>query len=292
VAAIAADEPLEAHVRAIAASARTIAAGEAAMSFTIQAQVRHPRGPGAIRRVTADVSKLGASQAEILHDDGAHNDGKAGDGTYATTVSVPPTVLQQHEFRERLLLTVTAVDDGGASDRWPAVVCVPRGPAAVSLMHGGYDCQRAEGPVAVRWTRDEAARSKSDALCFTATGAGPWRAAWVVPGDGVNSAGLKWFSFRIRGDVNQELIVHLVDHHRIGNEGFLDEPHFSKPVPLIASGYLKAVTAEYQEVRVPLEVLLPRGLFFLRWHTAGIGLSAPAGSKPGTYYVDRVQVEP
>jgi hypothetical protein len=43
---------------------------------------------------------------------------------------------------------------------------------------------------------------------------------------------------------------------------------------------------------VPIAELLPRGTYFLRWHTAALGLSAPPGSKPGTYHVDLVEVAP
>jgi hypothetical protein len=113
-----------------------------------------------------------------------------------------------------------------------------------------------------------------------------------MPGDGVNSAGCRWLTFQIRGDTSQELFVHLMDHHRIGNEGIFDEPHFSKAVPLIAGGYLKSITPTYQKVRIPISELLPKGVYFLRWHTAGIGLSLPEGGKPGSYYIDLAQVEP
>lgn len=292
VAAIASDEPVAEHLGPIAAAARAIDRCKAAMSFTVLAEVRHPRGPGGIRRVTADVSALGGSRAEPLHDDGRHDDGKAGDGVFAAAVPFSPAVLERQDFREELLLTVTAADADGASDTWPAVVNIPRGPAAVGLMRGGWDSERTEGPVTVGQVRDEAAHAKNHVLRFAASGPGPWRAAWLMPGDGVNSAGLKWLTFRIRGDTDQELFVHLVDFHRIGTEGFFDEPHFSRPEPLIAGGYLKAVTPEYQEVRIPIDKLLPKGLLFLRWHTAGIGLSVPKGGRSGTYHVGEVQIEP
>jgi hypothetical protein len=114
----------------------------------------------------------------------------------------------------------------------------------------------------------------------------------VVAGDGSNGAGLKWFTFYIKGDANQDVLVHLMDHHRVGDDLLYDEPHYSRGVPLIAGGYLKAITPTYQKVRVPIEKLLPKGTFFLRWHTAGIGLSAPDGARPATYHVDLMQVEP
>ncbi len=83
-----------------------------------------------------------------------------------------------------------------------------------------------------------------------------------------------------------------MDHHRVGDDLLYDEPHYSRGVPLLAGGYLKAITPSYQKVRIPLDKLLPKGTYFLRWHTAGIGLSAPEGARPATYFVDLMQVEP
>jgi len=292
IAAIASDEPAAAHLSRIAASARAMTDYEAGMKFTLQALVEHPRGPGAIRSVAADASKLGAGRAVLLYDDGKHNDERPGDGLYADTIRFAPAVLHQPDFRDTLLLTVTATDTSGAAATWPAVVHISRGPAAVGLMRGGWDSPLADGPVSVQMVGSEGVEPKASALRFAATGPGPWRSAWVVPDDGVNSAGLRWFTFAIRGDVSQELYVHLVDHHKIGSEGFFDEPHWSRPVPLIAGGYLKAITPAYQQVRIPIGQLLPKGVFFLRWHTAGIGLSVPQGARPATYHVDLVQIEP
>jgi hypothetical protein len=262
------------------------------MAFTVSARVQRPGGPGSIKAVTVDVTKLGGSRAEPLYDDGEHDDEKAGDGTYAATIRFDAAVFQQQGFRETNLLTVRAIDDSGAPDTWPAVVRIPRGAGVIDLMRGGYDSARTEGPVTIRQVRDQGVRPRTNALCFAATAPGPWRAAWLMPGDGVNGAGRRWLTLYVKGDTNQELTVHLVDHHKIGSEGFFDEPHFSRPVPLIAGGYLKAVTPTHQQVRIPIDKLLPKGVFFLRWHTAGIALSAAKGAKPGTYYVDLARLEP
>ena len=292
IAAIAANGPRPGHVRAIATAARTIAGREAAMSFTVRADVRHPDGPRAIRSATVDLSALGGSRATPLHDDGKHNDRKPGDGTYGATARFSPAIFQRPGFRETRLLTVKATDKDGSSDSWPALVTIPRGPVAANLRRGGYSEHRVEGPVAVRWAGNEGVRPKTSALRFTATGPGPWRGAWIMPGDGVNCAGLKWLAFHIKGDTDQDLRVHLVDYHKIGTEGFFDVPHFSAPVPLLAGGYLEAIAPTYQAVRVPVAKLLPKGVYFLRWHTAGLGLSVPEGGKPGTYHVDLIQLEP
>jgi hypothetical protein len=292
VAAMASDEPAPAHIPSVAASARAIQAAKAATRFAVQARVLHPRGARAIRSVAVDDSELGGTRATPLFDDGRHGDEKAGDGIYGAAVQFSPALLQQEGFRETLWLTVTATDEAGASSSWPAVVHIPRGAVAAGLLRGGYDCERTEGPVAVRMAHGEGVSPKTDVLRFTATGPGPWRAAWLMPADGVNCAGCQWLTFHIKGDTPQELFVHLVDHHRIGHEGFFDEPHFSAPVPLIAGGYLKAITPAYQQVRVPIEKLLPKGVYFLRRHTAGIGLSIPRGGKPGTYWIDLAQIEP
>ena len=292
IAAVAADEPPGEHLRSIAATARTINDCKAQMGFAVRARVQHPRGGRRIKSVTADLSKLGGHRAAPLYDDGKHGDEKAGDGIYGAAVQLSPSIFQQRDFRPIQLLTVTATDMNGPADTWPAVIHIAGSPTAINLMQGGWDSARAEGPVAVRMVRDDAVRANTNAIRFSASGPGPWRAAWLTPGDGANSAGLRWFSFSIRGDTNQELFVHLVDHHKIGTEGFFDEPHFSKPVPLIAGGYLKAVTPSYQKVRIPIDKLLAKGVFFLRWHTAGVGLSVPKGGKPGTYTINFAQIEP
>jgi len=302
IAAIASDEPAESHLRSIAAAARAIEERKAGMKFTVRAQVRVPCGNSGTDQtsglslnspqVTADLSELGGGPAVPLYDDGNHDDGKAADGIYGTTVIVTPAILRQPDFRETRLLTVTARDAGGAGDSCVAVAHIGLGPAPAVLLRPGRDEVVEEGRVSVRVVGDQGLHPKSSAVEFRASGAGPWRGAWLMPGDGVNSAGCKWLTFAIRGDTDQELFVHLMDHHMIGEGGFFDQPHFSKAVPLIAGGYLKAVTPAYQKVRVPIAELLPRGLYFLRWHTAGIGLSVGERGRPGTYYVDLMQIEP
>ncbi|HUT00966.1 MAG TPA: choice-of-anchor X domain-containing protein [Phycisphaerae bacterium] len=293
IAAIAADGPADGHVRSIAAAARTLAESKDRMKFTVRARVRYPRGSGGIKQVTVNASTMGLRRATPMFDDGKHDDEKAGDGIYGAEVRFSPAIFQERDFRETRLLTVTAVGGSGLPDSWPAALRIPRGPRVVRLSGGGWDSERSEGPVSVRRVSGQGVFEKRATLLrFIVTGTDPWRAVWLMPGDGENSAGLKWLSFYIRGDTNQELLVHLVDHYRIGSEGFFDEPHFSAPAPLIAGGYLKAITPRYQKVRIPIDRLLPKGVFFLRWHTAGLGLSAPKGGKPGTYHVDRLQVEP
>ncbi len=286
IAALAADEPPEPHLRPIAAAARLIEEAKAGMQFTLQARVQHPRGPRAIKSVTVDATKLGGSDATPLLAGGQ------GDELFTATLRVSQAVFGQKRFRETCLLTVKATDDAGASDAWPAVVHLARGPAAFRFEQGGYHGAGAVGPVEVHWAGSGGVQPKSAALRFAATGPGPWRGYWVVAGDGYNGAGLAWLTFHIKGDASQELFVHLMDHHRVGDDLLYDEPHYSRGVPLLAGGYLKAITPSYQKVRIPLDKLLPKGTYFLRWHTAGIGLSAPEGARPATYFVDLMQVEP
>ena len=292
IAALAAGGPVGEQVGPIAEAARTLDDRRGAMGFTLLARVRHPAGTKGVRAVTADLAKLGGPRDAALLDDGRHEDGAAGDGLYGARVRFDRGAFEQRDFREQLLLTVQATDTNGLSDTWPAAVSVSRGPVPVSLMHGGWDSPRSDGPVSVRMHHTDGARGKANVLRYEATGPGPWRATWLVPGDGFNTAGLGRLSFYIKGDIDQDLSVCLVDHHRIGSEGFLDEPHFSRPVPLIAGGYLRAVTSEYQAVRIPLARMLPKGTYFLRWHTAGIALLAPEAARPATYHIDLIQVEP
>jgi len=114
----------------------------------------------------------------------------------------------------------------------------------------------------------------------------------MAGGTGKNIAGCNRLTFHIRGDKSQELYVQLVDHHVLGPDDIMDEPHFSQPVPLIAGGYLRAITSAYQPVSIPLSQLLPRGVYFLRLHTVGVAISTREGGAAGTYYLSRVRVEP
>ncbi len=285
IAAIAGDEPPEPHLRPIASAARTIESAQTAIQFALQARVLHPRGARALKSVTVDATKLGGSEATPLLPDGQ------GDGLFSATIRLTPAVFDQKRFRESCFLTVKATDDAGLSDAWPAVVYLARGPVGARLIQGGYHGTGATGPVEVHWAGG-GVNPKSTALRFAASGKGPWQAYWVVAGDGYNGAGLKWLTFYIKGDVSQDISVHLMDHHRVGDDLLYDEPHYSRGVPLLSGGYLKAITPAWQKVRVPFEKLLPKGTFFLRWHTAGLGLSAPDGARPATYHVDLIQVEP
>ena len=292
IAAIASDDPAPGHLDSIAAAARVIRESRGEMKFAVRAQVDHPGGLREIKAVTVDASELGASPATPLYDDGQHNDEKPGDGIFGAAIPFAASILQQESYRESHLLTVKATDTAGGSATWPAPLFIPRGLPPISLMRGGWDCAYAEGPVAVQMVHGEGLRRDTGVIRFAVTGPPPWRAAWVVPNDGMNGAGYQWLSFYIKGNVDQEILVHLMDHHKIGNEGFFDEPHYSQPAPLIAGGYLKSITPTYQKVRLPIARLLTRGTYFLRWHTAGIGLSSPEGARPATYWVDGVQIEP
>jgi hypothetical protein len=286
IAAIADDEPPEPHLRPIASAARTIESSQAAMQFALQARVLHPRGARALKSVTVDATRLGGGEATPLLPDGQ------GDGLFSATIRLSPAVFDQKRFRETCFLTVKASDDAGLSDAWPAIVYLARGPVGARFLQGGYHGAGAVGPVAVDWAHQQGVDRKGAALRFTASGPGPWRGYWVVAGDGYNSAGLQWLTFRIKGDVSQDISVHLMDHYRVGDDLVYDEPHYSRGIPLLSGGYLKAITPAYQRVRIPFDKLLPKGTFFLRWHTAGIGLSAPDGARPATYHLDLMQVEP
>ncbi len=294
VEAVAAGVPAEADVRNIAQAYKTFNQLRGGMSFTVCARVEHPGGAKAIKAVTVDLSVLGKSRSNEMYDDGRHEDDKGGDGLWACQVPFLPSdfeSLPEGERRRglpgRTALTVTAFDTSGASDNWSAVLSIHRHPQPVSIWPGGrhlrFSSTQEEGPVSVH----EASRQgpgESDAICFAASGAGPWRAAWLTGGGGLNITGLDAISFHIKGDVSQELFVHLVDRYTVGND-VVDVPHYSQPIPLIGGGYLKAITPEYQQVRIPMKQLLAKGTLFLRRHGAGMALGAPAGGKPGKYYI-------
>lgn len=301
IAAAAAGSPGEADVKGIAQAHQTFNKLKGAMSFVVQGRVEHPNGPKAVKAVTVDLSILGRSRSSVMFDDGKHADGKPADGLWALEVPFLPADFDkpaQGDRRRRLpgisALTVTAFDTGGASGHWSAVLGIFRRPEPVSIWPGGrhfrFSSTGSEGPVRV-YEAGRQGPSQSDAVCFEATGPGPWNGHWIMGAGGLNITGCDAVTFYVKGDVPQELNVHVVDRYVVGIDA-IDVPHYSRAVPLIQGGYLKAIRPDYQHVRVPLAELLPRGTVFLRRHGAGFALSVDQAGKAGTYYIADFQAVP
>jgi len=301
IARVAAGEITDENVRAIAAAARVVRKQTQGMSFDVLARVAHPGGPRAIKTVTADVFVLGGKPNAPLYDDGNHDDGRAGDGLFAGRVDFQASALdpenrqaQRQGFPGVGAITVTAVDAAGKAGTWSAAVSVLARADRVDLGPGGrFNGRTDRDGVSVYAARDEGLAGGT-VWCYEARTTGPWLALPGMDfrgGFGVNISGRDTLTFRIRGDVNQELQVQLFDHFRLGSDVF-DQPHLSRPVPLIAGGYLQAVTSNWQQVRIPVAELLPKGHYFLRRLGGTIALSAGQGGKPGKYYLDQVCLEP
>lgn len=296
VGAVASGDLGSGNIRAIAAAARKIQAHTDSMGFTVFARVRHGGGAKAIKSVTVDAFGLGGAPATPLHDDGKHDDGAAGDGLFAAAVRFELGVFaggkdtRRYGLPGRGALTVAATDTAGKTDSVAAVVSVLRQPEGVGIYPGG-GAAYALGPAGVSHARSQGLQHGANALCIAGTGPGPWRGAWLSHDGSANVTGLRTLQFYLKGNVNQELLVQILDRHRVGTDVF-DEPHYSHPVPLIAGGYLKAVTPTYQLVRVPVPELLTKGTYFLRHHGIGIALSVPEGGKPGQYLLDQVSLQP
>lgn len=293
---VAAGEVSTENVRAIAAAGRQISQHLSAMGFRVQARLQHPAGLAALKSVTVDAFPLGGAPAAAMHDDGQHGDGQPGDGLFAADVRVSESLFaagrdaQRFGFPGKGALTVTATDKAGKSDSWSAVVSIVRRPESISMF--GHHFGESLGPVRLYHAPNEGLRPGAHAMGVEASGPGPWRAAWMASWNGgTNISGLGTLQFYIKGNTNQELFVQLVDRFKIGIDVF-DECHFSQPVPLIAGGYLKAVTPTYQLVRVPVEKTLTKGTYYLRHHGAGVALSVGEGGKPGRYYLDAISLEP
>jgi hypothetical protein len=291
----------ESAVGDIAQAIRTANQRKADLNITVQARVEHPKGRSALKVVTADLTVLGGRPDAELLDDGKHGDGPAGDGLWAATFPFNPTAfdrLPEHDRRWPLpgvtAITVSAIDTSGASDSWSAAVSVQRRPEPVSIhpLAIGYRFGSVvgDGPVDLHDDGANALLPRHAALCFTASKPGAWRAARIA-GSGVNIIGCQTLSFYIKGDLSQDLYVQLVDRYQVG-EDLVDEPHFSRPVNLISGGYLKAITPKYQQVRIPISALLPKGALFLPRHAAGIALGAGPDGKPGKYYLDQAYALP
>ncbi len=297
---VAANGVRRARVRAISNAYGKMKGYLASMGFSVEAKIEHPRGQAAVASVTVDASSFGSGRTVQLHDDGKHEDGAAGDGLYAASVSFTSSIFQNAHKRRwplpgKTALTVTATDKAKKTDSWSAVVSIHSKPAKIVLWGwggGSYRRYHREGPaISAGRARNQGIEPGSAALSFGADGPGYWRGAWFWADGGINIGGRDNVLFQIKGDVHQELFVQLVDHHKIGLDVF-DEPHYGHRVPLIAGGYLKQITPRYQQVRIPIAKLLPKGTYFLRMHCAGLALSAPTGGKPGRYYLDQVWIEP
>ncbi len=286
------------HIQSIASASAAIEQREATMNFAVQARVAHPEGLSAIRSVTVDATGLGGTRDVPLYDDGLHNDGSAGDGLYAGTVRFFTRIFQQasalsRAVRGKITLPVTATDRAGNSDSLAAAVAVLRSPETIVLFaQGAHEGAKVEGPVTAQQVANEGAEAGAIAIRVAATGSGPWRGGWMASGGGRNIAGCAKLVFHIRGDRSQEVYVQLIDHQVLGPDAILDEPHFSERVPLIAGGYLKSITPAYQKASIPINKLLPKGVYFLRLHEVGVALSTMYLGKPGTYYISGAQIEP
>ncbi|MHC4717127.1 MAG: WD40/YVTN/BNR-like repeat-containing protein, partial [Planctomycetota bacterium] len=296
IAAVAAGSVTGENVRAIAAAARTVREQTEGMSFRVLARVDHPRGPGAVKTVTADAFALGGQPKVPLYDDGKHNDGKPADGLFAGRAVFAASALapnnsnaQRAGFPGVGAVTVTAVDSAGKAATWSAAVAVVPRPARIDLGPSGRFGHRSDVDGLSVYMAQGQGIDGGTAWCFEARSPGPWRGLPAMDfrhGFGLNISGRDTLTFHIRGNVNQELFVQLFDRFRIGADVF-DQPHLSRPVALIGGGHLQAVTPAWQQVRIPVTELLPKGHYFLRRFGAGVALSAGEDGKPGRYYLDR-----
>ncbi len=304
LASIATGSATEGDVKALAAAHKSFSALKGSMGFGVLAKVSHPKGPRSIKSVTVDLSIIGGSALTQLHDDGKHGDGKGGDGLWGTQVRFLPgdfPSLPRHDRRwglpanTRSAMTVTALGTSGQKDSHSAVIAIRRKPAPVSIWPGGrrfrFAGEIVEGTVTVSQHVDRQRDPNNPALLVQATGPGPWRAAWHIGEGRLNISGCDTLRLDIKGTVNQELYVHILDYFRMG-ENMIDVPHWSRGVPLIAGGHLKSIGGEYQTVRIPMKLLLTKGTLFLRQYGAGIGLATKEGGKPGAYYLANVTAEP
>ena len=275
-------------------------------AFTVNAEVFHPKGNTAIKQVTFDFSIGGGEASTPLFDDGKHDDGAAGDGKWGAQVKLPAGFAWKipREDRRRGYgiqpFAVTAVDSDGAKDTLPALLHVRRPPQTVTLFNGGEHHGRFNDPndnllkgQVEAGARDKAGIGGARGMVMTSKNDKPWRVVWgeLFRSTAVNISGFKTLSFHVKGTVNEDLQVCLMDFF-VEKDEQVDDFNFSRPVGCISGGYLKALTGEFQEVAIPLDKLLPPGVRFMRKRTIGICFQIVSNAKPGTFTVDRVQLLP
>jgi len=277
--------------------------------FAVQVCVEHPKGPGAVQKVSVTPDVFGLAEVPLF-DDGKHKDGKAADGLWAGEFSFVRSRMWdarrlgndgRHPFPGVRGIPVTVVDGSGSKTSWtlmlgvffepePQLVWQTRPTGSGTTLVQGYE----EGNVSIGLKKTGGLEGGE--TLEVKGGKGPWQAYWGTVfqrGGNIDVTPFTYVTFKFRGmpdagDVSFFLVDELTAGERREIEAMLPKS-FSNPVPLLAGGYLPAMDGKYHEVKMPM-VKLVRGIRFMRRHVAGFGLRALEGARGGTYYIDEVRL--
>ena len=302
---------LDAEIDRIAATIDQLKAIRARRCYGLRVRVEHPKGVGAVRSVTVTPDLFGLGPV-TLHDDGKHDDDKAGDGLWGAAFSFTEEKMWdakrleaegRQPFPGTRGVPVAATDVEGHTARWTLPVTMVF--IAESLHFGyvtrtpydyvwGHDLIEGKASIEIR-DDDDSRRGK---VLTVKGGPGPWRACRASKGgeqgSDIDVTGLDVVTFMFRGepgsgDVEFFLVDHLTAMMRWGSRQAVAPPDFSIGVPLLASGCLPAMDGKFHKVTIPLKRLIGNTAFKRR-HLAGIGLRAPEGATGGVYDIGEVTI--
>jgi len=266
-----------------------------AASLHLRAQIEHPGGVSAITEVRVYTGPLGDAKGAVLLDDGKHGDGKAGDGMYGITLpfsnrwfSVRPGKRAPTTFPGRSALTVKVTDAKGEARTAPLVVGIYRLPTPFTMWAARSTWWKPslEGPITIARPKKKGKDPKYPGFVITSKEPKAWSVKFIR-GSQWNTYGQKHVVLEMKGSVSpSDMFLSLYD-----NLEYLDDVRPSREVGLVSGGYVKAITPEFQSIRVPVEVLC-RGTTFRRGHCGGFRIRVPDGVPPGTWQIDSVSFTP
>ena len=252
------------------------------------------------RYVTVDLSRLRGEALVRLYDDGAHEDGAAGDGVFAARCTVDPQALCHTSLDGRVVWSQTVEqnvpeaieargiagsDEVGNYDRGSGwrVACGQVGLTARAVGEDG-EVSGAVGvlglhPLISRVVLSRATEmtlfAGSDSWCPVRQGPGKEKTAdvWLAS---ANAEGMDFLRFEIKaegeasaGDVRVRLRDRPPSQQR----------HETAPVGLVAGGYIPAPgpNAEYVTVSIPLTDMLKSSPDFIPKYLKWVSISAEGG---------------
>jgi hypothetical protein len=270
-------------------------------TLELRVVVTHPRGPGAITSVRVEPDILALAPV-ALFDDGAHNDGTAGDGVWGATLpfrTVPNYRGTKDDTRRALPgirpIAVRAVDNEGKVASWTMMLGVfyEAGPYLYWDCTYGWGSRSvvSEGKAAIALVKDPAGKNVHVQIKGEQ---GPWTMCWANAAGHHDVTALAYVCFELTaspgaGDVAFCLVDGL-DRPSIAIEGPLEPNVASRGVPLLAGKYLPAMDGKTHIVRVPIAELT-RDIRFMRTCLAGFGLKADKDGGAGTYDIGHVWFE-
>jgi photosystem II stability/assembly factor-like uncharacterized protein len=261
-----------------------------------------------ITAVHTNIEALHGPNNFPLFDDGKHEDGAAGDGLFAAPFAVDDEWTRQWQwydgvkrphFPGQLMLSVSATDASNRTVTQVFPVSLFAKPQSFIWWNGDdvkrgdkmADGRRATEPAKFDdrhgniFDMDVEARSGKHCLHIVAFHPG-WLTGWGREWEPINISDMDYLSFWIKAPENstRDLKVLLADAP--GGEN--DASH-SSAVSLIKEGYIKELTTEYQQVRIPISKLMKKTGFNIDL-VGGIvfGGDDPKGNN---FYVDDICFE-